>query len=136
MIFRHTIKNNFLLSFKKSLIIAGHHLESKSTVGPMLAQHQQNIEISNLSCGRQATIGPTWQNLLMMQPIANIGKICQAGHQHQYWSNGRMLSGCIFLLSPALHIFLCVPQLKSRNTVLKTFIFLTLLPFLGLILLC
>ena len=52
----------------------------------MLAQCRQNIEIFNLSSGRQATVGPTlaksaedatniqsWQNLSTIRPTANVG---------------------------------------------------------------
>ena len=60
----------------------------------MLAQHQQNIEISNLSIDRQVTVGPTlakhwqksdddvtngqcWQNLPTMLPTANVGPMVE-----------------------------------------------------------
>ena len=49
----------FLLSFPKSPIIACCHLEYKSNIGHLLAQYRQNIEISSLSSGWQATAGPT-----------------------------------------------------------------------------
>ena len=77
MIFRHTIINNFLLSFTKSPIIARHHLEKKSTVGPTSAQRRQNVEIYNQSCGWQSAVGPMsaqrWQNLPTLRPTANVG---------------------------------------------------------------
>ena len=61
---------------------------------PPLAQHQQNIEIFNLSGGWQATDGPT-QNLLTMQPIANIGPKVAQSADHATNSQRRSDSGML-----------------------------------------
>ena len=73
MIFKHTIRNNF--SQNPRLLFAT--ILNKI---PPLAQSWQNMEISNLSSGRQATVGPTLaesaddvtNNKTTMQPTANV----------------------------------------------------------------
>ena len=87
----HTYDNkSFLLSFPKSPIIAHCHLQYKSTVGPLLAQHRQpevwsashrrvNVgptvaKSTNHTTNSQCwpNVGPMLANLPTMQPPANI----------------------------------------------------------------
>ena len=92
MIFRHTIINNFFLSFPKSPIILLTAILNKNLP---LSQRRQNIETSYLSSGWQATIGKN----LMMRLIANVGPTSAKSADHM--TNSQRRSSAIWVMSAA-----------------------------------